>query len=434
VATIAFATLGLIIAASGGIGGGGILVPLFMLVLGFRPKHAIALSNFTILGGSIANTVLNVRKRHPQLDRPLIDWDLILIMEPLTIFGAVFGSLMSKVLPNVVLTVSLVIILAFMGHRTLKKGLKMWSDESKRCVPSTLQDSVEMLATSPCATESGSNPSPATCSAIMSPVPVKADEDEHDGPESSYQELQSDVEGGATGADDAGLRCKIGSLIICFVGPCVLTVLRGGGNFPSPLGFDCGSTGFWALYFGSLPWVLAFAAAFRWLLVGEFKKKVRRGHNFIAGEVQWDSRNTIKYPIYCAVSGLLAGLFGVGGGIVKGPLMLEMGIMPSVASASAAAMILFTSAAASTSFVVFGLLHASYGALFFLLGFVCTAVGQCVVGALVEKHNRQSPIVLSIGSVIMLSSLLVGVNTVATLAGPEAAELFRPHGVCSAGA
>lgn len=408
-------------------------MPLFMLVLGFRPKHAIALSNFTILGGSIANTALNARKRHPHLDRPLIDWDLILIMEPLTIFGAVFGSLMSKVLPNIVLTVSLIIILAFMGHRTLKKGLKMWSEESKRSISGALHDSVEMLAAPACAsasaTESGSGTSPAICSAMMSPA-----EEDGEVPESSYLELQSDVEGGEKDVNETGLRCKIGTLTLCFVGTCALTVLKGGGNLASPLGFECGSPGFWALYFGSLPWVLAFAAAFRWLLVREFERKVRRGHIFVAGDVQWDSRNTIKYPIYCTAAGLLAGLFGVGGGIVKGPLMLEMGIIPSVASASAAAMILFTSAAASTSFVVFGLLHVSYGAMFFLLGLVSTAIGQCAVGALAERHNRQSPIVLSIGSVILLSSLLVGVNTVTTLAGSEAAELFRPHGVCSAGA
>jgi uncharacterized membrane protein YfcA len=31
-------------------------------------------------------------------------------------------------------------------------------------------------------------------------------------------------------------------------------------------------------------------------------------------------------------------MFGVGGGIVKGPLMLEMGVMPDVAAATSATM------------------------------------------------------------------------------------------------
>ena len=74
----------LYIQAGGGIGGGGILVPIYCLVMGFSPKHAIPLSNITVFGGSVANTLLNARKRHPLADRPLVDWDLILVMEPLS--------------------------------------------------------------------------------------------------------------------------------------------------------------------------------------------------------------------------------------------------------------------------------------------------------------------------------------------------------------
>ena len=87
--------IGLMIAASGGVGGGGILVPLLIIVYEFHPKYAIPLSNFTILGSSITNMVLNIPKRHPDTERPLVDWDLILVMEPLTMAGAVRTSLIS---------------------------------------------------------------------------------------------------------------------------------------------------------------------------------------------------------------------------------------------------------------------------------------------------------------------------------------------------
>jgi hypothetical protein len=82
-----FAVVGLVLAAGGGIGGGGILVPIYILVMGFSPKHAVPLSNVTVFGGAVANVILNSGKRHPIADRPLIDWDLILVMEPLTIAG-----------------------------------------------------------------------------------------------------------------------------------------------------------------------------------------------------------------------------------------------------------------------------------------------------------------------------------------------------------
>ena len=70
---------------------------------GFTPKNAVALSNITIMGGALANLMFNIRRRHATADRPLIDWDLILVMEPATILGAVFGGFLNKV-PSVLST------------------------------------------------------------------------------------------------------------------------------------------------------------------------------------------------------------------------------------------------------------------------------------------------------------------------------------------
>lgn len=50
-------------------------------------------------------------------------------------------------------------------------------------------------------------------------------------------------------------------------------------------------------------------------------------------QVAWTPRNTILYPAICSLAGLVAGMFGVGGGIVKvrqGSLMTFL-IQPCVA-------------------------------------------------------------------------------------------------------
>jgi uncharacterized membrane protein YfcA len=65
-------SLALLLASAGGIGGGGILVPIFLLVLRWRPSYAIPLSNITICAGGIMNTIVNWGKRHPKANRPLI--------------------------------------------------------------------------------------------------------------------------------------------------------------------------------------------------------------------------------------------------------------------------------------------------------------------------------------------------------------------------
>lgn len=66
-----------------------------------------------------------------------------------------------------------------------------------------------------------------------------------------------------------------------------------------------------------------------------------------AGDIVWTPDTTLRYPLLCSGAGVIAGMFGVGGGIVKGPLMLHLGVLPEVAAATSATMILFTSCAIS---------------------------------------------------------------------------------------
>lgn len=81
---------------------------------------------------------------------------------------------------------------------------------------------------------------------------------------------------------------------------------------------QCGSWQYWLVVLSIMPPVLAITAAVREMLV-------RRNRQLLAdedyqgydGEVQWDERTTIIYPAICSLAGLIAGMFGVGGGIVK---------------------------------------------------------------------------------------------------------------------
>ena len=115
------AVVALLVAAGGGIGGGGLLVPIFLLVMDFPVKHAVSLSNVTVFGGAVANALLNAKKTHPLANRPLIDWNLLAMMEPLTMVGALIGADLNEILPDVVVVVLLVLLLGYTGVRTLEK-------------------------------------------------------------------------------------------------------------------------------------------------------------------------------------------------------------------------------------------------------------------------------------------------------------------------
>ena len=69
------------LAVAAGIGGGGLLVPLYAFVLGLGPKNAVPVSKATIFGVAIGNVFFIGRERHPKANRPLIDYSTAVFMQ-----------------------------------------------------------------------------------------------------------------------------------------------------------------------------------------------------------------------------------------------------------------------------------------------------------------------------------------------------------------
>eukprot|EP01031_Cornospumella_fuschlensis_P035721 gene35721-43322_t len=420
-----FTSLGLMIAASGGIGGGGILVPIFILVFGFSTRYAIPLSNFCILGSSITNMILNLVKRHPLADRPLVDWDLILVMEPLTMAGAIVGAFLSKILPDWLLVISLVALLAFTTWKTLEKGFEQYAKESKQHAEERNKHRVmkEVLK------DMEAEEAEAEQTSLLPKTENKDGKGDADDiidelnilekNPSGYdvnsigdvnQELEELLESERNTPMDKVVWVSVLVLVVV-----ILNLIKGGGAFPSPLGIECGSSGYWFLTALVFIWVLGVSLYMRNVLIKKWQLKKKLRYRYLEGDVEWNPINTLVYPCICFFAGFFAGLFGIGGGIVKGPLMLQMGVHPLVASATCAVMIMFTSVAATTMFVAFGTLTWDYAWFFFILGLAATVVGQFGVSYLVVRYRRVSLVSLSIGAVVAISTVLMALQAVFSL-------------------
>ncbi len=465
-----FVGLGSMIAASGGIGGGGMLVPLLILIFDFHPKYAIPLSNFTIVGSSITNMWMNLSKRHPDVDRPCVDWDLILVMEPLTMVGAVVGAFMSKVLDEIVLSVSLVILLAVTTKTTLDKGISQWNKETatfelekKGAVQQALEAEVELRQRDSLLgdqdselsdpDDSGSDTNKSTNSSlgvkvdIVSPSSSKKSlttatrRATSSSPKSVEDELidsigtqfeEDEVSAGARRLEQQALESELAALLNeerdtpmdkmkviagMVLGVILLNLIKGGkrGVFDSPLGIECGSNAYWFIQLMVVVLVLCVSNWARNYLIERWRTKTRLGYKYAPGDVEWNEHNTVKYPSYCFFAGFFAGMFGVGGGIVKGPLMLHMGVNPMVASATVAVMIMFTSVSATAMFIAFGTLKWDYAWFLFFVGLITTCVGQFIVSAAVKKYRRVSLVSLSIGAVVALSTVLMALQSILAL-------------------
>jgi len=424
------------VAAGGGIGGGGVLVPLYILVMGFPPRNAIPLANVTIFGGSIANCILNLPKRHPLADRPLIDFDLVMVMEPLTISGAVIGAIINKLAPEWLITFCLVATLTFTAQRTWVKAFSAHAKEQAK--------GVKKQANTP-----------------KAPSPEDGDEVEEDEETEQHtaelKKLLSTTDYGSQDEYDWGAgelgnngdmdaadastllrqiaeeeriipQFKIGLMVICFVGVLLFNILKGSKTEASPIGVTCGTNAYWCLNLAVVPFTVAIGLWVRNWLLNRYQQKSKVGYKYVEGDVKWDNKTTIIYPCICAIAGLCAGMFGIGGGIVKGPLMLEMGVLPTVSSSTAAFMILFTTASAASTYVFFGMLQYDYAVPLFFVGFIFTYLGQKVVDYLIKKYNNSSYIIFSIAMVITTSCLLMGYQGITSTIANWGKDVAR--GIC----
>merc|ERR1712025_559869 len=217
------------------------------------------------------------------------------------------------------------------------------------------------------------------------------------------------------------------------VGTLAFTILKGGSTI-NILNVTCGTPKYWVLSFAVVPFTLLVAYFARLHLISRYYLKKRVGFEYVEGDVEWNERHTVVYPLICSVAGLCAGMFGIGGGIVKGPLMLEMGTRPEVCSATSATMILFTSSAATASYLLFESLNPHYGVIVFCLGFFNTLIGQKALNVMVKQYGRSSIIVLLIATIVAMSAVAMGLESGGAIVDLFSGKAAPSKSICGSGA
>jgi hypothetical protein len=63
-----------------------------------------------IMGAAVSTVYHNLRLRHPTLDLPVIDYDLVLLIQPMLMLGISIGVTFNVIFPDWVITVTLIIL------------------------------------------------------------------------------------------------------------------------------------------------------------------------------------------------------------------------------------------------------------------------------------------------------------------------------------
>jgi uncharacterized membrane protein YfcA len=187
----------------------------------------------------------------------------------------------------------------------------------------------------------------------------------------------------------------------------LVNMVRGSKRTPSIIDIEkCGELD-WSIFGGYI--VISIALSFVGVAINKreqnLKQKVGRG--MVQSDLQYDGKPLFYLMVFAFIGGWVSGAFGLGGGSVFNPLMIELGVPPTVSTSTGMYMIMFSTFASSFIYISYGALDIPFAIWLGFWSVIGILLGINIVNSYIAKQNRQSLIVFILCFVLGISAILV---------------------------
>ncbi|KAL8467804.1 hypothetical protein ACS0TY_031154 [Phlomoides rotata] len=275
------------VSSAAGLGGGSLFIPILTIFAGLDVKTASSYSAFMVTGGSIANVANNLLSRNGA--KRLIDYDIALLCQPWMLLGVSCGVILNRVFPEWLIMVIFVVLVAFCTFKTCKSGVLHWKMESRGLGRDVKMENEDC------------------CGSTQEPL------------------LGDDCDIVDQGSLETPWM-KIGMLVVIWVCFFVLYLLRGNHYGQGIIKIEACGIGYWIISSMQIPLAIIFTS---WILFRAKNNASTQQENRELTRSQPADR--LIFPIMALLAGTLGGIFGIGGGMIISPILLQLGIKPEVA-------------------------------------------------------------------------------------------------------
>lgn len=382
-----------VLCSAAGIGGGGMYVALLMVVGRLSPHNAVPLSKAIVFFGSVASLAANLRRLwspRARLARSLIDLDALRVVVPGALIGTFLGVLLNWRTRDHVIVVLLTALLCFMTAMVLRTAWR------QHCEEQDAADEVDPLERVPLMQEEPPvEPTVEASTICMGGRWCKAE----------ATPLT------CTDAAAAGLMMFLvvmGGILRFHMQACDAEQRSQGnaGSCKNPIIVNLfgGRLEFWMRdavtavvlqhTLTSLPlWSCVFMAMYYGRLVHQLS--------------HWKLHVVLAYQFTAVGTGLLAGLVGVGGGLIFSPFFLIMGMEPAVAVATSSTCVFFTSSSTTIQYLFTDRIVMSLALVYGLITLLASWAGTSLVHFLQDRFKgKRSYITLVVALGVALSAAL----------------------------
>jgi len=175
----------------------------------------------------------------------------------------------------------------------------------------------------------------------------------------------------------------------------------------------CGPAGYWLWYFTPVPVLGLFMYATARVLKKKHSRRVEAGYVFHCDgedrpdyrDLKWTDETLRQFPMIALLAGVAAGLLGIGGGMVIGPLFIQLDMQPKVGSSSCAFMILWTAVSGVVQYAFAGKIGWQFILYGVVVGFVSGQIGQRGVDRMLKKSGRPSYVIFLLGGIVLVACI-----------------------------
>lgn len=359
------------LANASGSGGGLLMTIVLLVVFQFNVSNSLALSQVTVFAGTLIAAGSRIHLRHPTRDKPVIDYEfLLLIITPL-LSGTTLGVIILHNTPTWVVLTLLTLMLTWMTYESGVGTLKAYNIENK--------ERAEQLNLEERESEDG-NVTYVTSDFIAIPLRQIIGSEKKIAP-----------------------PMIVTMIFFIYVFMVITPLIRGGDKIDSIVGLDPGNLFATYTYIGICLLVSILVVFY---LKKRIRKKIIVGYNFDDYDLIWNYTPSL----ICSASGLFAGIssgfFSVGGGLVMSPIMLKLGMRPQVVVSTSSVLYVLTSSLAVITHAVSGIRldYSLWVAAFSLVGSVFGIIGMRL---LVKRYQRTSIMILGMTILLSLCTVII---------------------------
>lgn len=399
-----------LLCSAGGIGGGGVYVTVLMVCGSLAPRDAVPLSKAIVFIGSVASLILNLRKTvvaQPGAApaKSLIDYTICRIVVPASLMGTLIGVLFNHMAPDWIIVTALCVILSGITVMVTRTAWRQRAEEDA-------EDKRDL--SSPCSPEESEH---LPLSGNSAHGHYGASEALQKTPSFKKRELsvcckQDIIAGGAT-----LLTVVFCGVLRAHASACAAEIhghtvhrLHEGCRHPINALFYRYRLEGWMMRPG-----LATAIESFFLLVPicVCLAVMAYSSRVCVAKEGWIWRDVALYQTMGVITGCLAGLVGIGGGLIFSPFFLVNGVEPHVAVATSATCVIFTSSSTTLQYLLTDRIITSLATIYGLVNLVASWAGTSFVHFLQDNfQTRKSYITMIVAFGVLLSAVLSVVKLV----------------------